>query len=127
MIVSTSIQMINYFMHPMPEGLNPANKDQMQDYISGLPLTAFLLVLVSWLAGGFAGAFAAGKIFGARETIYAAIFAILLIAAGTMNFFFLQHPMWMMGAAYVIFILAPFAGSMFAKALNSARDDEVGA
>lgn len=79
----------------------------LADHIGGLPIGAFVAILVAYFLGAIGGGSVAGKI--ARGNQHAIIVTCgLLLMAGVMNLVNIPHPMWFNIAVPVVYILGAF-------------------
>src|SRR5207245_10863318 len=70
-------------LYPPTAGTDMHHFAAIKAYVANLPLTAFLLVLIGWLFGAFAGVFIATTV--GRGAVSGYIVGVLLLAAGILN------------------------------------------
>jgi len=87
--------------HPVPEGFDPKNWEQVKAHAANAPTPALLVVLLGWVVGAFAGGVVSSRIAERKRKGYAYIISTLILAATISNFFTVPHPMWMMTAAII--------------------------
>tara|TARA_B100000530_G_scaffold98401_1_gene61024 strand:+ start:20 stop:469 length:450 start_codon:yes stop_codon:yes gene_type:complete len=76
----------------------------MAEYISQLPIGAFVAILVAYFLGAIGGGAVAGKIArGNQQAVFVA--CGLLLMAGVMNLVNTPHPMWFNVAVPVVYAL----------------------
>ncbi len=103
-LVIMSIQMINYSLFPLPEGIDMENQEAMKEHIQTLPVTAFVIVLLSYLIGTFVSVFVAIKIAASHFRTIALILGTFLMIMSIINLIRIPHPIWFMIIEVLIFI-----------------------
>lgn len=106
-IVIIVIQIFSGMIFGMPEDLDRNNPASMAQYISTLPLAAFLLVLVGYAAGYFLGGFVMQKIARSGGLILPLTLGALGTLGWIMNVMMIPHPLWIVIVGFICFI--PFA------------------
>jgi len=101
-------------MYPPPPGLDPSDRSAQAAFIASLPLGAFLMILLAWGLGTFAGALVCGKVAGRAKLAHGLVLATLLLVAGTSNMMVIPHPLWMWPSAFAVFAFAGAAGGRLA-------------
>lgn len=88
------IQLISASVYPLPEGMNPADREAMGEFIRTLPAPAMLLVLGGYLVGVCCGAWVAGRL--SRTAPRRQVFMVtgLFLIASVMNLTSFPHPLW---------------------------------
>jgi CHASE2 domain-containing sensor protein len=111
-------QMLNSFlvMPPSAEVMNDPVK--MRAFLDGLPTMAYVIVLVGYFLGSFAGGFLVRNM-SRREspgTGLAILIGVLLTVAGLLNFFvFLPgQPIWFIAFSLLTFVPVSLLGYKFA-------------
>ena len=120
-IVIAVLQMINGYLHPMPPGTDPFNPESLKRAFAGLPATAFVGLLVSYLFGVFFASFAAGKIAGHSEVLHGFVISLLFALMGISNFAMFPAPIWVVILAFIIYFAAGFLGSSFAASIRKTK------
>src|SRR5436190_11145532 len=90
----------------------PPNMHGMQAikaYVAGLPLSALLLVLATWLIGTLLATWTAAKM--GRSAVPAYIVGGILLCIGIANAIIIPQPLWFSIATWVIYAGAPFVAS----------------
>lgn len=109
------IEMGSSWLYPAPEGMDFSNREQLHEFVSTLPLPAFLIVLVAWITSAFVGPWVARRLAPDRSAIPGLIVGALFILAPIANLIMIPHPVWMWPAALVA---CPLMG-LFALALSA--------
>lgn len=109
------IESISHWLHPMPPGLRPEDKEAMRNWIDTLPVSAMIIVLLAWLIGAATGAYVANYfnfINGFRNAMTVGLF---LLVATVMNLYQIPHPFWMWPAGIFSIIIGCYAGMKMAN------------
>lgn len=93
-IVIGLLETMSNNMHPFPEGLDFTDKAILADHISGLPTSAFVLVLFAHALGAFVGGFVASKMAKVQKKGAAMFTGFILLLAGVLNLISIPHPLW---------------------------------
>jgi hypothetical protein len=109
------VESISHWLYPMPAGIKPNDKDAMMDWISTLPVSAMLIVLLAWLLGAAAGAYVANYLNAVNGLRSAMIVGLFLLVATIMNLYQIPHPFWMWPAGIGSIIIGCYAGMKLAS------------
>ena len=103
-VVVFIVETIGQQVNPLPPGFNMDSRDELENYISRLPVSFILLVLVGWLAGAFTGGLVTTIIDrpnGRRNSsITGGIFLLVCIA----NLLIIPSPIWMWIATLLLVV-----------------------
>ena len=99
------IQNISSQMFPWPEELKLSDKVRVKQYFDTLPVTAFLMVILSYVVGSFFGGMAATSLSKLKQS--AIIVGGVLTLAGLANAMSIPQPLWVSITSILVFI--PFA------------------
>lgn len=110
-------EVVGHSLYPPPADINLADPEDVKRLMANLPAGAFLMVLVGWFLGSFAGAFIAYSI--SRKAIAAWTVAAIFILFTAMNFMMIPHPAWMIAAG----LLIPLASAWLALRLRRGSAD----
>ena len=108
-----SIEMVNYRMFPLPDGLDITNKEAMKEYIKTLPGLAFGIVIFAHLAGAFIGGWIASLIAQNNQRNIALGIGLFLLVMGLINLLMIPHPIWFMILDLAVYVPAAFLGYKF--------------
>ena len=116
------IEMVGHSVYPPPPNLNFADADVMRDYISKLPIGAFLFVGGAWFVATLCGTFAACKIGTAKPIVFAGVVGGLMLIATVANLIMIPHPLWfsILGVAGVV--VAAWLGMKFGASTASEAE-----
>ncbi|MEM8736413.1 MAG: SRPBCC family protein [Planctomycetota bacterium] len=103
------VQALSNWLYPLPPGTDASDPQALGQWISQLPVPAFLIVLASWLAGCFTATFIARWLATSRVLLPSLVAWAFLIAATLLTLFSIPHPWWMWPAG----VVACLAGGIF--------------
>ncbi len=75
-------------------------------YMKNLPVVAYLMVLLAWVAGTAAGIAVASLILRRVSRLFVPLITGMMLLSTIANFYLLPHPWWLMVAAVVLIPLA---------------------
>lgn len=95
-------------------GTGVTDREEIRKLLAGAPAGAFLVVLLGWALGSFAGGFTATWIGKQPPYRHALILGVLLTLAGIANNLMVPPPLWFWVAGFLVFIPAACAGARLA-------------
>ena len=98
-------------IYPTPAGVNFKDPVQLKAFLDSRPIGAYVLVLLGYAIGSFAGGFIATFLSGRIDMKRALIVGSLLTAAGLFN----PDPIWFKIISSLIYLPMAFLGFMVAK------------
>ncbi|MEL7491547.1 MAG: hypothetical protein AAGJ73_12580 [Pseudomonadota bacterium] len=101
------IQRVGHLAYPTAEGIDLKDPEQFRALMKNIPFGAKLFVVASWAAGALAASLGA-LLVGRRWAPTAWIASGTLFAMAGMTMIEIPHPLWMMLAAPLAFIGAPW-------------------
>lgn len=104
------VQAVNGLLYPPPPGLNFRDAEQMKTYAATLPAGAFLVVLLSYLAGFTVAVFVAARLSGDAPRRQGVLTVLFFGAASVMNLMALPHPWWFWLGNAGVLAVAGWAG-----------------
>lgn len=116
--VITIVQMMTQLVYPTPASDVMTDPAKLQAWMAAMPLSAYVIVLISYFLGAFAGGFIV-KNMSRREspgmTLPIVIGGVLTVGA-ILNFFVLLpgQPLWFVIVGLLIFIPVSLFGAKFA-------------
>lgn len=102
-LVVAAIEGISSSVYPAPPELDLNDPEQLAEFVSTLPVGAFLFVLVAWAAGSAAAAAVGRRFAWQRRLVPGAIAAGVLLAGAVANLFLIPHPLWFWFAGIAVF------------------------
>lgn len=120
-IVLALIQVASLIMYPLPEGLDHNDPNAFAAYMAGLPMGAFIIVLVSWFVGPLVGGSVSGFIAGRSEMLHAVPIAVLFLLASVYNMATLPHPMWFWAPGLLASPLGAWLGAALVARMRLSR------
>jgi len=109
-IVMMVFEYANSFFYPLPQDLDWANPEAVRALTASLPWTAYILVLLGWMAGSFAGGYVATYISGETTYRVSRALGLILTLAGVWNIFLIGHPMLFNVIALPQFLIFAYVG-----------------
>jgi len=108
------VEQISGRMYPPPAGMDYSDPEAFKSFVAGLPVGGFLMVLVAWGLGTFAGAWVCARTAGRWKVAHAAFIGALLLATGVTNMLMIPHPIWVWMGAFAVFTGGSYAGGRLA-------------
>lgn len=112
------VEAIGHSVWPPPPGTNMSDPAQLATLLDKIPLAAKLAVVLGWLLGAMAGAWAAHAI--SRWAPASWIVVGIGIAFGVMTLFMIPHPLWMQISAVVVPLIGGWVGLRLPVPASSA-------
>lgn len=100
---------ISHQIYPPPPGMSMKDMAQVKAFVTTLPLSVLLIVLVGHLIATFVGTWTAAKI--AQNAIAAYVVGALLLCGGIANAVMLPQPVWYSILSFVFYIGATWVGA----------------
>ncbi|WP_066482295.1 MULTISPECIES: hypothetical protein [unclassified Sphingomonas] len=110
-LATTLVQLLGHMLYPPPPGVDMRNAAEVARIAASIPVPAKLIVLLAYLVGGAAGAFAALRL--SRWSPSAWIVLALAWAGNVLNLMAIPHPLWMAVGSFI----APLIGVLLAQRL----------
>ncbi len=102
-----------------PEGLDFNNKEQMAEYVKGLPFKAFGFLMLAYFLGSVAAGYVANLI--ARSAGYqpALIAGFGLFVVGAINLIMIPHPLWFAVVSSLLYFAGAWIGGRMVPKLHA--------
>ena len=110
--VNLGTGMLNVLIFPMPDGVSWNDSEAINEWIKGLPQSAFILVLVAHVSQAFVGGFVAALIAKRNMMCVAIAVGVLSLAAGIMNLLMIPAPSWLWVEIPLYLVAAWVAGKL---------------
>jgi hypothetical protein len=94
MVVNFALIKLNTVFHPLPEGVDLSETEQMKEVIKEMPATGWILVFAAHLGQAFVGGWLAARLGASHPMVLALIVGTLSLAAGIANALMLSAPAW---------------------------------
>lgn len=114
-LIIYGIESINMVRYPWPENLSMEDKEAFAEYVSSLPVDAFITVIIAHLIGSFVAGFVCSKITPSRKLLLGTICGMFFLVGGIMNLVMIPHPLWFMVIDLMIFVPFAWLGAKLAK------------
>ena len=109
------IQLNMNLFFPAPAGMDMNDPEQFNAYIAGLPMAAFLVVMLAHLGQSFVGAWIAARLGASRPLLLAMIIGVISLAGGIWAMTIIKGPDWMMIELPLYLVAAWLAGRLEQK------------
>lgn len=124
MCVIAAVEGLSSLMHPMPEGMDPRDTQQVRDFVATLPPSAFAMVILAWSLGALAGGWLAGRIAGRSTGIHGMTVGLLLMLGAIVNMALIPgHPGWVWAGGILLPPAFGYLGGWLARPARPARPD----
>lgn len=112
---------ISSMIYPLPSDIDPSDTEAINAFMKNeASLEMYLIVLLGYLLGAFAGGFTASW-FEKLPTFRlkaALITGGILMAFGLMNLFMIYHPVWFWISSLLVYLPAAWAGGTWAMRIK---------
>ena len=105
-------QWISSRMFPLPEGLDPHDREALAEWIENLPITAFLVVLGGYAVGSFVGGWLSA-VLSERPFYPALVVGVFLTAFGVIEVINIPQPLLYAVGSVVVYIPLALIGGRF--------------
>lgn len=105
---------------PLPKEIDPSDWDAIRKNVAGMPAAAFACIVASWVLGAFSGGLVAGLITGGGRLWPGLIVSAFPLLGTMLMVRWLPHPLWAVGAAFMLEPLAALAGAKLAGMLRKS-------
>ncbi len=113
---------INSSLFPISEDINPSDMDAMKEYMSSLPIGAFIIVIIAHIIGSFSGALTASKIALNHQKKLALFIGAFMLVMGIIRVILTPHPIWFMIIDIMVYLPSAYWGfRVFSKYLNTTK------
>jgi hypothetical protein len=113
-VLIAAVEAVSSSVYPLPPGVDHHDYESLRQYVEQLPLGAFLLVLVAWAIGTFAGAWVAARLATRARFAHGLVVGALFLLAGVLNMLMIPHPAWMWAGAVLVFVVCSYLGARLA-------------
>jgi hypothetical protein len=120
-VVIFLLEAVNHLFYPPPENLDFTDKAAMSAFMETLPTLAFVLLLLSWMAGTFAAGLVGGLISKSAWKNTAIITGVILALGSVINMTMIPHPTWLVIVASVLYVPMAYAGGRIVGYQKSAK------
>jgi|SRR5687768_11722375 hypothetical protein len=113
-----ALQMVSHVMFAPDTPIDRNDRAAVERFIAGLPIGAFLMVLLSYFIGTLVGSSTAARI--GRSLLPSIIVTLLLFGAAISNLIMIPHPWWMVVAVPTVYAVAGFIAWKLSSDLRAA-------
>lgn len=112
-LIITFVQYLFSFVFPPPKDLDTNSKEAFEAFIAGMPVTAFLTLLVGYFIGTFIGTIVAYKVSGENTKAPFIIVSGILTFSAVINLAMIKHPVWFWFANLPVYFIAAYLAYRF--------------
>lgn len=105
----------NSYLYPLPANLDWMDTAAVQAFTASLPWTAYILVILGWMAGSFKGGWVATRLSGDVSYRTALVLGVILTFAGIWNVMLLGHPLLFTLISIPQFLIFTYLGHRHSK------------
>ena len=95
---------------PFPKDIDMSNKQNLVEFMSHVPVSAFLAMLTGYMAGAFLGGLVATLISGREFLRPAMVVGIILTISNIFNQMEIPHPLWFTVVSTLVYIPMAWCG-----------------
>jgi hypothetical protein len=118
--IMMAFEFTNSLFFPFPAGMDLNDIVQVRAFAAAMPLAALVPVALGWIFGSFAGGYITTRVAGGDTLTPAHITGMLLTAAGALNAFMIQNPLWFHIGSLPVFVLVSAIGASIANSTRRA-------
>jgi hypothetical protein len=118
-ILIALVQYLSSLFYPPPPGFDYKNKEAMLELIRSMPAGAWMFLILSYVTGSFGGGFVGARVADSHKIRVSLIVGVIAMAAGIMNLFQFEHPVWFAILSMLIYV--PFAWLGGRLAINNSK------
>lgn len=120
------VDLLGHMVYPPPEGLDLADSETIQTYISTAPVGALVFVFASSVVAAFVGTLVGCYIGTAQPNLFGAVVGGLILAASIANFIFIPHPLWLSIATLAGIVLSTLLAIRLAPPRSTEASEATG-
>lgn len=110
------LQAVGQAFWPLPQGLDPRDRDAIVAAVRAMPTTFLLWTALSWLCGSLAGTYTSLRVARDRWVAWPALTVeAILLAMGAFNVAALAYPAWFWLVGLSAFPLGAFVGMRWGR------------
>ncbi|HWO07165.1 MAG TPA: hypothetical protein VNM40_01120 [Candidatus Paceibacterota bacterium] len=126
-VIMMTLEYINSLFYPLPENLDWNDAAVVQAFTASLPWTAYVLVLLGWIAGAFAAGALTTYLSAEEKYRLSLVVGIILTLGGIANNIMIGHDMFFNIVGLPMFLIFTYLGHRFAMRRGPAAYDTVSA
>ena len=120
------VEVINSLAFPPPKELDLSDQVALMKWIQTLPVTAFVVVVLGWMLGGFVATYVGRRVAPDRMVQPGIIPFFVFLAATSMNLFTIPHPWWMWPVGLICVLVGGGFGLIASRPGSVVMDDGIG-
>jgi hypothetical protein len=105
------IDLPSSYLHPLPPGVAPNDRDALIAHVGHAPLAAKVLVALAWTVGPMAGGWLAARIARRAYLVHGLIVGCIFLLMNAVTLIYVPLPLWLSAACLVLPPLSSCAGA----------------
>jgi hypothetical protein len=105
---------ITHALHPVPQDVSHMDKQQLREYVAGIPGYILFVMFLFWLLSAFCAGFVTARVNRLVWRVPSAITGGILMLAAILNMIFIPHPIWMWIGAILFYVPLSWLGGYIA-------------
>lgn len=114
------VESIGHKIYPLPENFDWTDTKAIENHIATLPIGAFVIVLLAYILGSFAGGFMTALYKNSGLPNVMAV-GILLLFLGMLNLLMIQHPTWFLAVSLLVYVPSAYLGGRLGFKIRKAE------
>lgn len=94
----------------LPKNLDYTNKKNLENYISNLPISVLIGLLIIWAFSAYIGGLVSGKLAKANWKRVCLITGTILLVGNIVNFIAIPHPIWVNTISVIMYLPLSYLG-----------------
>ena len=100
-----------HLVYPPPAGIDMGKPETIKAAMAGMPVGAFLSIILGWGVGTFGGAWVAARLAGRSPLVHGLVIGVLSLSAGVAMMVMMPHPLWVCVLGVAVFLPAAYLGA----------------
>lgn len=109
------LELANHAFYPPPTDLDFYDRQKVMEFMEALPTASFVLLLVAWMIGAFAGGSAAALLNRKSWKNNGIIVGVILALTSVVNMVMIPHPAWLMITTCIGYVPFAYLGASLFK------------
>ncbi len=118
MVIIQCGELIGSKLYPPPSDIDFQHGEALKHLMAQMPMGAFLLLLLGYAVGSFAGGLTSALVSGRETSTPSLITGMIIMAGGALNLYQIPHPMWFNIANIFVYVLFAYLGFLVVSRKN---------
>jgi hypothetical protein len=120
----TFIQLFSYILSPKPVGMDFDDSTMVKEFMAGMPMYSWALVIVGYVLGSLAAGFVIGKFAESPTRLFPFITATVFTVGWLVNIMTFPHPLWIVITVFPIYFIFVFLGHSLGSKSRVGKPDQ---